>query len=148
MRFRLYPTGESWRIELILAIVTGAPKVTPPSRERATTIAAFVEGGAVELNVGPNCHATYSSPFGPITGTELCCNTPAWPQAGLVGSVIKVWSGPATTGPCHVFPPSCVRQTVISPKPPPATLHTSLKFVKETNAVPLPPFAAAIASLS
>src|SRR5258708_5026471 len=130
------------------ATVTGESKVSPPSRERATTMAALVEGGPVALNVGPNCQATYTSPFRPMAGTELSCNPPASPQAGLDGSVTNVWSGPAPTGPVHVSPLSSVRHTVISPKPLAAMLHTSLKFVTETNAFPFPSLPATSASLS
>src|SRR5260370_6667352 len=98
------------------AIVSGARNVTPPSSARAALSAAWVEGGALALKVGPSCQATYNSPLGPTAGAELCCSTPLFPQLGLLGSVTKVWSGLTTDGPCQVFPASCVRQTSIWPK--------------------------------
>src|SRR5712691_8089116 len=130
----------------MLATVTGVPNVPPPSNEAATLIAALVD--APGLNVGPNCQATYTSPLGPMAGTELCCEVPVKPQLALVGSVMNVTSGLTITGPCQMSPASWVRHTSIWPKPNCAKPHTSLKLVSETYAAPLPSLAAAIASLS
>src|SRR5712692_1249397 len=103
-------------MELILDTTTGAPKVNPPSSERATTILASVDT-PVLVNVGPNCHATYTSPLGPIAGAELCCSTPVLPQLGSAGSAF-VLSALTIAGPWQVSPPSCVRTTSLCPNAP------------------------------
>ena len=104
MRLRLYPTGGSCRKELMAAIEDGVEKVTPPSKELAKYIFALADV-PLNVNVGPNCQTSYSSPFGPIAGTELCCSV--WvapqPEPGVLGVVV---SGLTITGPCQLRPPS------------------------------------------
>src|SRR6266481_1610334 len=125
----------------------GVEKVTPPSSEREKKMSAFVEVPEL-VKVGPNCQTTYTSPSGPMAGTELCCNICVEPQFGLLGSLGVVVSGLTTAGPCHVAPLSCVRQTSICPLPAWGNPHTLMKLVTETYPLPLPSLAVAMASLS